>query len=364
MALQTPLLTPLRGQRIAVCEAGPLTPDRDAGARAVADLIDSARALGAVVAFLDESEGNIVSHLESFDPTVIVISRPGLFLRLHPQLAHVSVPMMYLAHDLHHVRLALQHPFDPSLGERAIRVMKMVEAYCFREATLSVLPTPREAVMARQLFGDVAVTWMRYFAMPTYPVHPLRTDRIVVAPTSTQRRLIFVGGAAHAPNRDGVTWFIKNVWPELRGGNDNVYLDVCGAWDPVIVSPLMRDGITFHGPVTEDELDLLMNAASIGLAPLRFGAGMKRKTLDYLARGLPVVSTEFGIEGLCLDRETEEPIPGVSVAHTAREWIAAVRELLEPSARWNQDSAEAQAFVERDFSSDTYKVGLVRILTD
>ncbi len=353
-----------------MCEAGPLTPDRDAGARAVADLIEAARELGATVAFFDESDGpagDLVSRLRSFEPTVIVVSRPGLFMRLHPQLGDFAVPVVYFAHDVHHVRLGLQRQFDSGLGERSVRVMKVVEEYCFRQADLTVFPTPDEATVVRETYPDAAVTWIRYFAMPVFAEHPLHARSLAAEPNPQEQRLVFVGSSAHAPNRDGVAWFIETIWPSLRTREEYVRLDVCGAWDPAAAAGLLRDGITFHGPVSEGELSRLMNAASLGIAPLRFGAGMKRKTLDYLSRGLPVISTDFGVEGLALDGDgsgAREPIPGVLLCQTPEEWLKEITTVLGDKSRWKQLSIDGQVFVQKNFSPELYKVDLVRIVTE
>jgi len=350
--------------RIVVCEAGPLTPDRDAGARAVFDLLESAQALGATVLFLDESEGNILSRLRAYAPTVIIISRPGLFRRLHPQLSDLSVPIIFFAHDVHHVRLGLQRHFDDNLSARAVNVMKIIEEYCYRGADLTVMPTREEADVVRETFSEVAVTWMRYFSLPTRAAHPLSRALPEERRAGVQRRLVFVGSSNHAPNRDGVTWFIQDVWPTLRGHDATVRLEICGAWDHDLVVSLAREGITFHGPVSEAELDAVMDSASVGIAPLRFGAGMKRKTLDYLSRGLPVISTTYGIEGLGLGTHDARSIPGVIVSHTPEEWLAAVTHLHENDDDWALLSAAGQRFSLEEFSRQAHRMDLKRVLTD
>jgi glycosyltransferase involved in cell wall biosynthesis len=354
----------LNTPRIAVCEAGPLTPDRDAGARAVADLMQSAQTLGATVAYLDESEGDMLARLRAYAPTAIVISRPGLFRRLQPHLNDLTVPIIYFAHDVHHVRLELQRQFDDTLSARAVRVMKLIEEYCFREADLTVMPTRKEADFVRESFSGVAVTWMRYFALPARPAHPLSRALREERRADVERRLVFVGGSNHAPNRDGVTWFVEEVWPTLQEHEANLRLDICGAWDQELVASLERSGITFHGPVSEAALDAIMDSASAGIAPLRFGAGMKRKTLDYLSRGLPVISTIYGIEGLSIGTRALEPIPGVLVCQTPGEWLSAVTHLLNDDDDWDLLSAQGQRFSLEEFSSQAHKMDLRRILTD
>ena len=41
-----------------------------------------------------------------------------------------------------------------------------------------------------------------------------------------------------------------------------------------------------------------MTASSAAIVPLRFGSGMKIKTFDALYRGLPLITTSVGAEGV------------------------------------------------------------------
>lgn len=338
--------------RLAVCEAGPLTPDRDAGCRAVSDLIVAARELGCEVLVGDESAGGLPDRVRAFAPDVLIISRPGLYARLHASLADVPAPRVFFAHDLHHVRLGLQHSFDAALDPRAADVMRMVEDFCFRTADLSVVPTAAEARAANAAFPGAAVVVTPYFAMPAVA----RTPR-----PSGPARLVFVGGAAHAPNRDGIAWFIREIWPGLLARDPRISLSVCGSWPADVVAPLERPGIEFHGPLSEADLSRVMERSAIGIAPLRFGAGLKRKTLDYLSRGLPVVSTTFGVEGLPCAAHGRDA-PGVLVCAKPDEWIDAVDRLTRDTAAWHALSREGHAFIATSFSPAVHRDGIRSIL--
>ena len=339
--------------RIAVCEAGPATPDRDAGARAVNDLIESARELGCDARFFDESAGQLVERLAAFSPRVVFISRPGLFARLHPRLGKFSVPVVFMAHDLHHVRLALQREYDARLHPQAASVMRLVEGYCFRNADLSILPTSQEAETVRKEFPGSAVTWMPYFAMP----EEQRLAKPVEPP-----RLVFVGSSAHAPNRDGITWFVRNVWPVMQAPVGWFALSVCGAWDAGMVHELEGNGVAFHGALDEDELGNVMRRAAAGIAPLRFGAGMKRKTLDYLSRGLPVLSSSYGIEGLRTSPALGGRVPGVINCVSVDDWVSGIRRVTGDFDLWNRLSREGHAYIGEAFSRAGHRAGLNNVL--
>jgi hypothetical protein len=124
--------------KIALCEAGALTPEHDAGARADSDLLSGFASLGHTSAVFAENELSMLDKLRRFDPDFVFISRPGPFLRLYPQIAQLNRPVGYLAHDLHHRRLDLQAKI---LGQDSLsaRAMKTVESFCFARTNLAIL---------------------------------------------------------------------------------------------------------------------------------------------------------------------------------------------------------------------------------
>jgi glycosyltransferase involved in cell wall biosynthesis len=322
-------------------------PEGDAGSRAVADLITGLGELGHDVAVLIESAGDLAGRAAAASPDLAIISRPGLFARLEPQLRPLGVPLVYWGHDLHFVRLGLQARFDAALSPQAARVMRAVEQQCFANADLAVLPTQAEADRARQEFPGARVVATPYFAMPPQP-----------APRGAPagERIAFVGGEHHAPNRDGIDWFITELWPGVRKRNPAAELVVVGHWARAQPWP---PGVRYPGLVPEQTLDALLGSARIGIAPLRFGAGMKRKTLHYLAHGLPVIGTGFAIEGL--DADESGRVPGVVTAESAGEWSNAI-EALQDDELWMRLAGAGQSYVRQAFSPQRFRDGLAAIV--
>jgi hypothetical protein len=338
--------------RIAWCEAGVVTPERDAGSRAVADMVSGFRTLGHDIQMFVEADGDLPRRVESFRPEVIVISRPGPFLRLSSALASLGVPLVYLAHDLHFVRIGLGFEYGaapPDLGAAppdpgAVAIMTMVERECFLRADLSLLPTEEEADRVRREFPGANCRAIDYFSMPEQPLPVSAPDGI---------RLAFVGGYSHAPNRDGASWFVSEVWPTIRAQWPDATVTICGNWPQQGGSFASIPGVTFTGAIPDDALDALLASSTTGIVPLRFGSGMKRKVLHYLSHGLPVVGSRFAVEGLTGDG----PLGGVIIAETVGEWMDALHQLTDPG-RWWQISTAGSAFVRDRFSAQRFRDGL------
>ncbi len=356
--------------RIALCEAGALTPEHDAGARADSDLLSGFASLGHTSAVFEENESGMVENLKRFDPDLVLISRPGPFLRLYPEIAQLEKPIGYLAHDLHHRRLELQARI---LGQRSLsaQVMKTVESFCFTRSDLAILPTHSESIDARAIFPGANVTWMRYFNMqPESMLMPATTPDDF----SVKSGLIFVGSSAHQPNLDGVSWFIHDVLPLVQSEVPDATLTVVGHWQEEQIRALTAPGVRFTGQVPGTELSTHMERAAAGISPLRFGAGMKRKTLDYLSRGLPVISSSYGVEGLSFFESEAQSrtdsaagdatIPGVIISTSTSEWVTSVARLLQSPQLRVRLGIQGRAFVRNSFSQAQYLEDVQRVLAE
>jgi glycosyltransferase involved in cell wall biosynthesis len=108
--------------------------------------------------------------------------------------------------------------------------------------------------------------------------------------------ICFLGSLAWAPNMDGISWFLNDIWPSLKAGRPGAKFKVVGQ-DPNQVSRQYNlADVQFTGRVDEVAPHVLSSAVFV--APLRFGGGTKLKLLEAMALGRPVVTTSKGAEGI------------------------------------------------------------------
>ena len=60
------------------------------------------------------------------------------------------------------------------------------------------------------------------------------------------------------------------------------------------------DNVVMLGAVSMEERDLFFSIADVALNPMRSGSGTNLKMFDYMAAGIPVISTAFGARGLSM----------------------------------------------------------------
>jgi glycosyltransferase involved in cell wall biosynthesis len=108
--------------------------------------------------------------------------------------------------------------------------------------------------------------------------------------------LLFTGTMDFRPNVDAVVWFVRQVWPRIRAARPDARFAIAGRAPKPEVLALAGDGVEVTGEVP-DVAPLFRNA-TIYVAPLRIGGGVRLKLLEAFAYGVPVVSTSLGAEGI------------------------------------------------------------------
>ncbi|MEZ5284668.1 MAG: glycosyltransferase [Vicinamibacterales bacterium] len=158
-------------------------------------------------------------------------------------------------------------------------------------------------------------------------------------PRAREPEAVFVGHFHHAPNLDGLHWFVHAGWPRVRARHPEARLTVIGSYADDGVRALGRvPGVSVLGYVAD--LTPHLDRAAASIAPLRYGAGMKGKVTDAMAAGLPVVTTTVGAQGL-----TGADARHLRVADTAEGLADALADVFaDPSAAASMGLA-GQAFI-------------------
>ncbi len=155
----------------------------------------------------------------------------------------------------------------------------------------------------------------------------------------TDESILFMGLYGYPPNTEAVRFLIEEVMPELHRQRPNVRLVVTGGGPPLSPSWMINTGV-----IPRRDLDAVLYACRIGVAPIFKGSGTRLKILEYMAAGLPVVTTKKGAEGLGLEGDRH-----VLYAETATEFKEALLRLLLDQPLAESLSTEATKLVRARF---------------
>ena len=181
------------------------------------------------------------------------------------------------------------------------------EMQMLRRADTIIAIQRNEAAAVRACLPD------RTIALVAMPADPLPCSQPGLAD-----RVLFVGSDT-APNREGVAWFLDEVWPVIRSARPEAVLDIAGSVCADI--PRRPAGVRLHGRV--DRLDTLYRDAAVVISPLKIGTGLKIKLVEALAHGKAMVVTSTTLQGI-----EDSAGDAVRQADGPREFAAATVELL------------------------------------
>jgi glycosyltransferase involved in cell wall biosynthesis len=161
------------------------------------------------------------------------------------------------------------------------------------------------------------------------------------ARSMASRILIFIGDMRTVQNQDMCHYFAEAVLPLLRKRADYRFR-IVGSIAPALAERFRAyDGVDVTGRV-ESVAQAAFDGA-IGVCPMRIGAGVQNKILEYMALGLPVVTTSLGHEGLGAQSGRD-----LLIADTPEEFVDRIEQLVADEAAAVEMTARARAFVEHE----------------
>jgi len=110
-------------------------------------------------------------------------------------------------------------------------------------------------------------------------------------------KILFLGHMYYPPNEEALKLIVNKVLPHLRKVNPRYSITIVGNTPKETIDEYKNvPGLCFLGG--QDNISKFLQEYDIGIAPLYQGSGTRLKLLDYLASGLPVITTSLGVEGL------------------------------------------------------------------
>jgi len=158
------------------------------------------------------------------------------------------------------------------------------------------------------------------------------------------RTIVFIGNLTSHQNLDAAHYFATEILPLIRARIPDAVFKVVGRIEPKARQSLERHvGVCVTGSV--DSVPDAVRGASAGVCPVRFGAGMQTKLLEYMALGIPSITSPIGLEGL-----SAEPDRHLLRADSPRQWADQVCALLADRVRSRPMALAARSLVERRYS--------------
>lgn len=198
-----------------------------------------------------------------------------------------ATPLVLNAHNIE----ADLYPATRGWRHRASQEIGRCERDAFRTADLVLVPSPDDARDAERLGVHRVLVAPNGVNPPRQPTtdEDRRRARLELGLPLDGHIAVFTG-ARHPPNTEAVQTLERHAAEYGRAGVTVVVVGRCGLGRRPVAN------VRHVGEVAD--VAPYLAAADIGVVPLSSGSGTSFKTIEYLAAGIPVVTTEVGARGL------------------------------------------------------------------
>lgn len=247
-------------------------------------------------------------------------------------IIHKYMPNVKIIYDAHNVdsKLAIGSTQEDAIRKRESTLYRDIDALitCSEKDRIDFIQMNKKPVKAEVIPNGVNIA--EVFDEGVREENP--------------RFILFCGSLYSFPNREGLLWFYKNVWTDIKGSFPRLKLLIVGIGElPLDARLLIHDpSLVFSGAV--DDVKLWYNKAAIAIVPLLTGSGTRLKILEAMSLGLPVVSTSKGAEGIhYTDKQN------IIIADGPDSFSESVINLLKNQGQRKTIAKEARKLVEKEY---------------
>jgi glycosyltransferase involved in cell wall biosynthesis len=167
-------------------------------------------------------------------------------------------------------------------------------------------------------------------------------EKYVTDPAKTSFPTLFhLGAMDWRPNKEGLEWFIDEIWPDIEKLNSELRFYIAGKAMQQHFYDYDSDNLLVEGEVF-DAIEF-MNSKAIMIVPLLFGSGMRVKIIEGMAMKKCVIATSYAAEGLNYENGKD-----LLIADTADEFYRCILQCITHPNRWREIGENARKTVERD----------------
>ncbi len=165
-------------------------------------------------------------------------------------------------------------------------------------------------------------------------------------------RFLFIGRLDWPPNKDGLEWLLKEVWPSVVAKRPDAVLKIVGSGNREWLKAYAgMKGLQIVGFV--DEIQDAYQDCHFTIVPIFYGSGTRIKVLESFSMGRRLISTKMGVQGADLDSSD------YIQAENKDEWIKLLSEVELDTTQMDQLEASrlrvGQKFGERNIGERFYR---------
>jgi glycosyltransferase involved in cell wall biosynthesis len=190
--------------------------------------------------------------------------------------------------------------------------------------------------------------------LDVFPV-ALDFEKYVIDTKKTSFPTLFhLGAMDWRPNKEGLEWFLDEIWPDIEKLNSELRFYVAGKAMPQHFYDYDSDNLVVEGEVF-DAVEF-MNSKAIMIVPLLSGSGMRVKIIEGMAMKKCVIATTYAAEGLNYENGKD-----ILIADTPDEFYRCILQCVTHPNRWREIGENARRTVERDHNLSVISESMLNV---
>lgn len=232
---------------------------------------------------------------------VVVYSHPWLY---PPTAEWLDRKRQLIVYDAHNVEGKLRTSLldDGGAGTRIAREVVRIEHELCATADLVLACSHEDGQTFTRLYGTdpakIRVVPNGAFTERRPAADAARRDAAKAVLGLPPRPAAIFIGSTYAPNAEAARFIMDDVAP----ANPGITFVIAGGVGDALSRPGSRN-VIITGKLSEAEKETWFDASDLALNPMFSGSGTNIKMLDFMAAGLPILTTPIGARGI----ETSEP---------------------------------------------------------
>lgn len=191
-------------------------------------------------------------------------------------------------------------------------------------------------------------------ALEVFPV-ALDFEKYVTDPSKISFPTLFhLGAMDWRPNKEGLEWFLEEIWPDIETLNSELRFYIAGKNMQRQFFDYDSDNLVVEGEVF-DAIEFI-NSKAIMIVPLLSGSGMRVKIIEGMAMRKCIIATSMAAEGIRCEHGKD-----ILIANTADEFYRSILQCITDPKKWREIGDNARKTVERDHDINTIAERMLNI---
>ena len=191
-------------------------------------------------------------------------------------------------------------------------------------------------------------------ALDVFPV-ALDFEKYVTDPSKTSFPTLFhLGAMDWRPNKEGLEWFLDEIWPDIEKLSSELRFYIAGKNMPREFFEYDSENLVVEGEIF-DAVEFI-NSKAIMIVPLLSGSGMRVKIIEGMAMSKCIIATSMAAEGIKCEHGKD-----ILIANTADEFYRSILQCITNPKKWREIGENARKTVERDHDFFTISKRMLKV---